>query len=315
MSISICGFLDLNTGEISCDSTKGRPEVLIFGDATQAEADYADVETSDAFILSKTKKARGSSDKLFPLPVIQGTTEKTEAAKYGTLGYGLQIKILRSKPGYEFDMIPGTTAEKQIIKLDGQTIPMRIVDHKRNTWGSTNSAGDVNGIRVLVGVEPAGFEDGQNAKTTKVTVSFIDGADGCENLFGIPTDLLNTDLKGLNDVVLSEKSSHTSNVYHIKGLIKTSVAFKEVNIAEKFGSALADDALWTAKTGTGYATSVTLTSVTVNSAGDGYEVTIDTTEFAALSSGAKIKINLAAPSVLDAADVTDIEGIPLIVTK
>jgi hypothetical protein len=314
MSLSLCGQLDLNTGQISCDQRKGRPLMLIFGGATLATSDYADTATSDAYLLAKMKLARNSATKLFPLPVIQGVSDKTEAAKYGALGYGLQIKLLRSKPGYEFDMIPGTAQEKQIIKLDGQTVPVRIYDDNKIIWGSVNSAGVASGINVFVGVEPAPFADGQNPKTTKVTISFIDGEDGCENLFGLPTALLTSDLKGLNDVTLTEKSAHASNVFKILGVSKSAVANRNVNLASTFGATLASAPLWVA-TVVASGVAHTITSVAVNAAGDGYDVTLDTTQFAALSSGATIDINLAAPSVLDAAGVTEVEGIKVRVTK
>jgi hypothetical protein len=314
MSLSLCGSIDLNTGAIACDQRRGRPLLLVFGAATLQTTDYADTATSDAFFLAKVKLARLSANKLYPFPVIQGMTDKTEAAKYGSLGYGLQLKLLRSRAGYEFDMIPGTAQEKQMIKLDGQTIPVRIYDSNKIIWGSANTAGVASGINVLVGVEPGGFEDSQNPKTTKVTISFIDGADGCENLFGIPTALLTSDFKGLNDVTLTEKSAHATNVYHIKGEIKSAIAGRTVNLASNFGSTLASSSMWVA---TVVATGVphTITSVAVNSAGDGYDITLDTTQFGALSAGDKIDINLAAPSVLDAAGVTEVEGIKVRVTK
>jgi hypothetical protein len=306
MSISLCGNLDVNTGAIACDDRRGNPSMIILGSAEFAAADYADTATFDAALIAKTKLARNSAQKLYPLPVIQGVTTQTEAAKYGTMGYGLKVKIARSKPGYEFDMLPGTTLEKQLIKFDGRTIPGFILDDQGILWGKQDNAGNFSGINYLVGVEAGEFGDGNNVKPTKVTISIIDSKDNVENLGGVVTDATSADMKGLNDVTLTEKAAHTANVFHIKAVIKTTVMSNTINIAESIGADLADDALWTASSG---GVAVTITSVAVNGAGDGYDVTIDNTEYTALSASAVITINLAAPSVLDAADVTDIEGV------
>jgi hypothetical protein len=314
MSISLCGNLDVNTGAIACDNLKGNPVMPIFGGASFSSSDTADTATFDAAFVAKMKLARSSSTKLYPLPVVQGVTDKTEAAKYGSLGYGLQFKLLRSKPGYEFDVLAGTALEKQLIKFDGQQIPMFLLDDKSIIWGSGDGTGELEGINVLVGVEPRPFGDAQNPKSTKITVSFVDGADGVENLYGMATDLTTADLKGLNDVVLSEKSSHSSNVFHIKGLVKGSIIGQDVNIAEVFGATLASASLWVATVVVG-SVAHTITSVALNSASDGYDITLDSTQYAALSSGAKIDINLAPPATLYAAGVTEVEGIKVRCTK
>jgi hypothetical protein len=58
-----------------------------------------------------------------------------------------------------------------------------------------------------------------------------------------------------------------------------------------------------------------MTSMAVNSGNKGWDITFDSTAYTALSTGAKIKINLADPTTLDAADVTGIEGVAVIATK
>jgi hypothetical protein len=105
----------------------------------------------------------------FPFPVIQGVNDKTEAAKYGTLGYGLQVKLMRSKPGYEFDVIAGSALEKRMMAFDGSIVPFFVLDDNvnYNMWGVQDSSGNFKGAKYLVGIEPRGWGDAQNAKVTK----------------------------------------------------------------------------------------------------------------------------------------------------
>lgn len=123
MAISLCSLTGENTGSVDCDVKRGNPQVLIAGSAVFATADYVDSTTLEAAIIAKIKQSKGVATKLFPFPNIQGVTDKTEAPKYATLGYGLQIKLLRSRPGYEFDVDAGSALEKKLMAWDGKQVP------------------------------------------------------------------------------------------------------------------------------------------------------------------------------------------------
>lgn len=314
MSTSLCGSIGGNVGQIDCDLTRGNPIKLIPGGASFSSTDYADQTTMDAAILSKLILATGNSSKLFPFPVIQGTTDKTEAAKYGTLGYGLQVKLLRSKNGYEFDVLAGSSLEKKLILWDGQIVPFFILDDKSQIAGVKDSNGNFKGANYLVGVEPRGYGDAQNAKTTKITISIVDAADFVENNFFYITALASSNIVGLKDVILSEPQAHSSNVYKIKMKIPTTKLNGDLDIFDDFGSAIAA-LTFTAGTGTNYGTSLTITSVAVDNTLKALTVTFDSTMFSALSSGTKIKLTPPTPATLDNADVTGIELFPIILTK
>jgi hypothetical protein len=102
MALSLCGVLGSNTGPIDCDVTRGNPANIMFGSSIFTPANQASNATLKAAFIDRMTRASGDSQKLFPLPVIQGTTDKGTAAKTGTYGYGLEAKLLRSRPGYEF---------------------------------------------------------------------------------------------------------------------------------------------------------------------------------------------------------------------
>lgn len=314
MSLSLCGSIGANTGQIDCDPTRGNPARIMPGGATFSSSDYADQTTMDAAIVSKLKLPTGNSQKLYPFPVIQGTTDQTEAAKYGNLGYGLKVKLLRSKNGYEFEVLAGTALEKKLIAFDGQVIPLLILDDKSQIAGIKDSNGNFKGANYLIGVEPAGYGDAQNAKSTKITISIVDSQDFTENAYFYTTALPSSSIVGLKDVILSEPQAHSTNVYKIKMKIPTAKLNGDLDIWDDYGSLIAA-LTFTAGTGTNYGTSLTITSVAADNTLKALTVTFDSTAFTALSSGAKIKLIPPTPAVLDAANVTGVELFPIILTK
>lgn len=312
--LSLCSTVGANTGAIDCDITRGNPQVLIAGSKVFNSADYATQAAFKAAFVAAMKLATGSSDKLFPFPVIQGVADKTEAGKEGTLGYGLKVKLLRSKPGYEFEVLAGSALEKALIKFDGKALPLFIFDDQGQVWGTADDDGNFSGATYLIGVEPRGFGDASNAKSTKITISIVDSTDFVENAAVVQSTIVASELKGLNDVTLSERAAHTSNVYHIKAEVITAALGGNINIYDKYPDAIASAGVWTAKNATSGA-AITLTSVAKDTTHKCWDVTVDSTEHTALATGAKILFNLADPATLDAADIVGIEGTGVVCTK
>lgn len=313
-TVSLCSQTGANTGGIDCDVTRGIPQVIIAGSKVFASADYVDSDTFEAAFTAAINQAAGSASKLFPFPVIQGNTSKTEAAKYATLGYGTQIKLLRSKPGYEFDVLAGSSLEKKLIAFDGKQVPLFILDDQSNVWGVQDADGNFSGATFMVGVEPREFGDSQNAKTTKITISLLDSRDFIEYAAFMNTSFAASDLKGLNDVKLVEPAAHASNVHYIKTYVPTTQLGNGLDITSDIGTALAA-AAWTAFTGTGYVTPLTITSKTYDSTNKRIVFTFDSTTYTALSAGAKIKLVPSDVPTLNAANVTGIEIAFVILTK
>ena len=311
---SICSSIGANTGAIDCDPTRGLPVQLVIGSATFAPSDYATSAGFEAAFLSKLYEPSGSSDKLFPLPVIQGNTDKTTAAKMATLGYGLQLKLLRSKAGYEFDVLAGSSLEKKLISFDGLIVPLFILDDKSKIWGVLDSAGNFKGAKYLVGVEPKGFEDATNAKTTKIMISIIDSRDFVENAEFAGTTFNASDIVGLNDVTLTA-ISNVSNVWKIGITIATSNILSSLNVAATYTTALAVSGLWQAFTGATFATPLAITSVAYDSVLLAWTVTFDSAAYTALAASAPIEVSLVSSVALNAANVTGIEGSPLEILK
>lgn len=311
---SICSSIGANTGAIDCDPTRGLPVQIIAGSAIFAPSDYATAAGFETAFLNKLVQPLGSADKLFPFPVIQGNSDKTTAAKMGTLGYGLQIKLLRSKAGYEFDVLAGSALEKKLIAFDGLIVPLFILDDKSKMWGVLDSAKNFKGAKYLVGVEPKGFEDGTNTKTTKISISIIDSRDFIENAEFAGTSFNASDIVGLNDVTLTA-ISNVSNVWKIGATIPTSNILSALNLASTYTTELAVSSLWVAGTGANFATPLAITSVAYDATLKAWTITFDSTAYTALAVPSNIQLSLADSVTLNTADVTGIEGSPVILVK
>lgn len=312
---SICSQIGENTGGIDCDVTKRLPVQIIVGSAAFAPADYATSVAFETAFLSKLKKAAGSPDKLFPFPVIQGNTAKTTAAKFGTLGYGLEVKLLRSKAGYEFDVVAGSSLERKLMAFDGLIVPLFIMDSSSNMWGVIDSNLNFKGAKYLIGVEPKDFEDAQNAKTTKITISIIDSRDFVENAQFANTSFNAADIVGLNDAEIFVAAPAVANVNTLGVKIRTASLLTFLNVYESYPNELAVGALWSAKTGATFTTPLAITTVAKDVANKAWTVTFDSTAFAALPSGTKIKVSIVDATALDAAGVYGVEIASLVITK
>lgn len=312
--ISLCGAVGRNTGEIDCDPVRGNPVKIMLGSSTFLAADYADSPTLKIAFVNRMKRGAGDPEKLFPLPVIQGTTDKTVAAKEGTLGYGLTFKLQRGKPGYEFDVVAGSTLEKKLMAFDKKQMPVFIYDDAAQIWAKQDSSGSFIGVKYLVGVEPRPHGDASNAKVTKVSISIVDAQDFVENASVFLSDFSVSDLVGLKDVTLSEPSAHSTNVYKIKMTIPTVILNSPINIYDAFAALIAA-MTFTAGTGVNFGTSMPVTSVAVDATNKCLTVTLDSTAYGLLSAGDKIKLTPPSVTTLDTGNVTGIEISPIILTK
>jgi len=315
MSFSLCGTVGGNVGGPDCDIAKARPTGLVFGGATFAAADYVDSATFKPLFVAKTKLATGDGTKLFPFPELQGNTDQTEAPKTGSLGYGLKFVLLGAVPGYEFDVVAGSMLEQNLLKFDGKTVPVYVLDSGNNTWGTRNSiSGLFKGFKVLVSIIGKGFDDGQNVKSTKVTISFVSPSEFYKTAAYITTDIVISDLTGLMDGTTYEVQAHAANAYKIGIKIPTADLANTINVYDKYDDEIAG-LTFTAATGPTYGTPLAITSVVKDATLKCWTVTFDNTAFTALAGGTKIKLTPPAPPVLDAADITNLELYPIIVTK
>jgi hypothetical protein len=317
MSFSLCGSIDTNVGAINCDVRKAVAKNLIIGGASFSSAQYADSDSFKAAYGTAVKLAKGSSGKLFPFPEIQGITNNQEANVTGALGLGLQFIMREGKPAYAFDIVTGTALERKLRKFNRQTVPVFIVDDANNVWGRKDANGNFIGFQAMIFVTGKPWSDGASVESerSQVMVNFLSAADVFDNSYFMPVDFDVNSITGLLDVSFREPAAHTTNAYKVVAEIETAKLTGKLKVYDTYADEFEDETLWTAFTGANFSTALDITSVVKDATNGGWTVTFDSDDFTALSNGAKIKLNFAAPSVLDAADVTGIEGNAIILTK
>lgn len=317
MSFSLCGSIDTNVGAINCDVRKAVAKNLIVGGASFTSSNYADSDSFKTAYSTAVKLAKGSSGKLFPFPEIQGITNNQEANVQGALGLGLQFILREGKPAYAFDIVTGTALERKLRKFNRQTVPVFIVDDANNVWGRKDANDNFIGFQAMIFVTGKPWSDGASVETerSQVMVNFLSAADVFDNSYVMPVDFDVNSITGLLDVSFREPSAHVSNAHKLVAEIETGKLTGKLKVYDTYADEFEDEALWTAGTGANYGTPLVMTTVAKDAAIGGWTITYDSTAYTALSAGAKIKQNFAAPSVLDAADVTGIEGNAIILTK
>jgi hypothetical protein len=315
MALNLCGLIGDNTGPVPCDITRGVPKFPFIGGKVFQPNDYATQTAFQTAFKAAAKLPNGNTSKLFPFPEIQGNTDKTDANKEGTLGYGFKQVLLEGRPAYEFDVLIGQTQFQKLRKFNRTIAPVFISDDANNMWGVYKSDGTFVGNDAYIFVTGNTFGDGSKNIVAKITFSFVSVGDFHDSSAYFPLNFNPNEVKGLLDVVLTEAAAHSTNVYHIAADVLTAKLGTKINVAGTFGTELASAALWTlVKDSDG--TSVTITSVALNAGGTYFDFTIDSTAYTALASGAKLRIGLATPATLDTAGATGIEAPDyLIITK
>jgi hypothetical protein len=315
MSFSLCSLSNANTGLIDCDISRGVLKQLFIFNGEIAEADYADTDTLLAQLVENSKLSKSAANKIFPLPEVQEVSDKSEANKEGSLGLGFKTVLLEGKPAYEMKVFAGSTLAKAMRKFNNQTVGILEYDANGRVWG-TKSGTDFTGFQAKIFVTSPKMATGQNVEEgiSVITVSFLSTSEYNDNAYYMPIDGNIADVVGLLDVK-STYVSNVANVHKVKFTVPTSQIGGEINLGDLFPSDLADAALFSAKTGATYGTTLAITSVTYDSATKSYVFTFDSTAYTALTIGDKIKLIPDGPEILDAADVTGVEIEFIILTK
>lgn len=320
MSFSLCAAANLpNTADIDCDISKGVLDRLYIYNGEIAAADYATPALFLTKLIANSKKSRNDSEKIFPLSLVYETTDKSEANKTGTLGYGFTQILREGLPSYEVKLRIGNTLYKQLRKFNNQTV--RLLEYDKNTrfWG-TQVGTKFKGYQANLFIDGGKVATGQNVeeKVCTLTISILDNSEYKDNSYYMPILGNITSIVGLKDVVLTEASAHVANVWKVAVKVPTSQIGGYLNMYDQYSTQLAAAGLWTATSThptTGVVSALAITSVAVDAALKAWTVTLDSTAYTALTAGSIITINLAAPPTLDTADVTGIEGSDLAAVK
>jgi hypothetical protein len=324
MATDLCSAVGGNPGGPNCDTKRGRPKKPVVGSKAFSSSEYADADTLQAAIVAACKLDNGNTSKLYPFPEVKEVSITTPASSSGNLAFGSVKRLVKGIPSYEYLVEVGWAEYQKLLAFDNKIVPVFTLDDAGNFWGYRAAAAqftpntkNYTGELARINVEGSGFENGTEATAgvAKITVSYIsvDDFEKRGTYMNLP-NLASGDLVGLKDVLLSEPSAHSTNVYKIKATIPLPKLAGDLNIYDEFGAILAA-ATWTAFTGTTYTTSLAITSIAVDATLKALTVTFDSTAFTALTGGAKIKLVPPSVATLDAAGATGIEIGYIIVTK
>lgn len=316
MPLSILGSSSSNVGQILGDASKGViKNIAIFG-GTLLEADMADSATLQAKLVANSKKAKTDTEKIYWLPEVQNIENRAEQNTTGALNLGPTVMLKEGKAGYELKVDGSSEFCKLLRKWNNKTIAVLEYDSNRKLWGravGTSYKGYTakiyaNQMQIATGQAP---EEGIVTFTISYLSSTEYGDQGkCLDLSEVDT----SQIVAQNDAPF-RLLSQASNVFNLAWGIPLGEMNKYYDVLAKFNSEVTTlgAAGFEAFTGSLFGTSLAITSIAITN-GE-LVVTFDATAFGALSVGAKIKFNAKAPSVLDAAGITDLEGVAIILTK
>jgi hypothetical protein len=316
MALSILGQTSSNVGQILGDASKGVIKNLVIHGGAFSAAQTESATAIQAALAAASKVAKTDSGKLYWLPEVQNFEDRAEQNTTGALNLGPTVMLKEGKAGYEIKCDGSSEFAKAMRKWNNKTVGIYEYDSNRQLWGRQSGTDFkaytakiyVNAMRVASGQAP---EEG----IVTITVSYMSSTEygdqaKCLDLSSVDISLISTQ----NDAELYEAAAKVNNMFKIGIGIPLGQHGKRFDVIAKFGAPLAAAANFEAKTGANFGTNLAVSTVAINA--QGYlDVSVDNTAYTALAPGSKIQLNLKAPSVLEAAGITDIEGVAVIITK
>lgn len=314
MALSLCGQTVANTGELACDKSKGTGKKLFIFNGAIGSADYANPTVFLAKLAANSKLSKDAANKVFVINEMQDIADASESNTEATLGLGFKAIIREGKPAYTIKLFAGSDLLKRLRTFNNQTIRVLEYDSNNVVWG-TKRGNDFIGYQCKMFFTGGNLATGQNVEegVITLTLSIISNSEYKDNSYWMDIDGNIEDVRGLMDVTMIEKSN-ASNVYKIGLEIIGSHLKGGYNIWDDMGAAIAGTT-FTAGTGANYGTPLTITSVAADNTLKCLTVTFDSSAYTGLDGGTSIRLVPPTPTVLDVADATDIEILPLIITK
>lgn len=309
----VCQSVLRNTGYGSCVLDIGRmkgafrvPKGKIF-----LEGELANLQVA----LTEGTLAASKSQRIFPLHGFETATDNSEDTVYQTMGYGKQVPVRDGNYRWTFQYLDGGMCLSMALRsFNFQASDWLFYDDKFQLFGWRKSENGVNygiaGVPLTFHANKFKVHDGANV--TQYTVYFdIDSYYLNDALGFVKADFPLSDIVGLQNIVLRQTGVSVAGVSQIQAL--TSCDYS--NLYDLYSTQLASASLWTATNAvTGNA--ITITSVAANPNSQAFTITLSTsdTDYPATASG-QVIINLVNPTLLDQANVTGFEGIPVTIIR
>jgi len=300
-----------NTGKPLCDVIKGIPKkgvIILDKGTTFSAANGASAAAFIAALKTKTTAARGG--RVYPIWDINNFEEDTPDPTTGGLGNMTteQIFISDPIPSFRIGYGGGELQHKRLSLMSGGSYDIMIVDDSFNVYGTATADGGMKGFSVSqLFVYPSKFRVADGVNQYSFRVQLADISEYRENSSMIKTNSTLLTAYGLITVQLAELSK-SANVVKV-----LAVADGGTNLEPVYGTAISG-LTWTAKY-VSDGTAFTVTSVADNTTDDAYNVTLDSTLWAALASGDQVQIYGPTAAALAGASVAPYEMVSVIVTK
>lgn len=306
LNIPNCGGITstFNSGDPLCDVIRSKPYMLILLDAGVgfSAAERASISAFVTALKTKTRAPRGSRAYIIKdLTNFEDTSNTPGKAAIGNLSTQ-QITITEAIPSFDFQHRKGELFHKQLTKAENTSLTLMIVDSKYLVLGTVTSGDLLTGFSLsefYVGLPK--FANASTPANYPFSIALESITQYKENLGLLQADSTIVGASGINNVVLS-LVSQAANVANVKAL---STGGK--NIGDLYATELAAIAAWVNINDQTNATG-TITSVTYNSGGGYFVVTTDATEYAALTSGQKLDIDLEDTATLSGLGVDGFES-------
>jgi len=315
MSLSLCTTSVANTGEISCDKSRGVLKKILIFNGSVAAADYTDEEELFDTLVEYSKLSKSEGNKIFPINEAQDIQDSSEANTEGTLGLGFKATLREGRPAYTVKMFAGADLLKRLRTWNNKTVRILEWDANGVLWG-TKSGTTFKGFQAKLFFTGNKLATGQNVEEGIVTftISILSTSEYFDNPYWAGLGEFNIeDIAPLVDVNLAYVSA-ASNVHQISMKVPSSNLIQDYDIFDESGTAIAA-LTFTAKSGTGSnpTTALAVSSVAANSTLDTLAVTYESVAYTAAVGN--IRLIPPTPAVLDAADVTNVELIEVIYAK
>lgn len=308
MALSLCASSVSNTGEISCDKSRGVGKKLFIFNGSIGSADYTDEAALFAQLVENSKLSKSDTNKIFVINEMQEIADASEANTEATLGLGFKATLREGKPAYTIKIFAGSDLLKRLRTFNNQTVRFLEYDANGTLWG-TKSGTDFKGFQAkffFVGNKLATGQAVEEGIVT-ITLSILSTSEYFDNPYWASLSSYNIeDVKPLIDVPLAYVSNVT-NVHKISMKIPGSNLISPYNIFDDYGAAVAAlSANFSALSGAGTpATALAITSIAVDNTLKVLTVTYDSTAYS--SATGNLKLIPPTPAQLDAGDVVGIE--------
>lgn len=299
-----------NTGIPLCDLKKKRIKGVIYADSgvTFSGADVASVPAFIAALKTKTTAARGG--RVYPIFDLLNFEDNTGDPATGSIGNLTTATFVTqdASPAFRFGYNGTEARHKKMSAMNGASLDAFFIDDQFAVYGTSSSAGQFKGYSVLQAYADTSkfpVSDAVNQYSFRITLGSI--VEYRENSTYVVTNSGLLTAVGLINAYLGIFSSVT-NVHKV-----TVIAEGGTDLEPLYGTDL-DGLTWTAtnlETGAAFV----VTSVADDAVNKAITVTLDTTAWAALTTGDRIQINGPSAAALSAANIKPFEIIPVIVTK